>query len=200
MNAFCVETSDTELQVRFPEEVPLDGEAFFGFCQANRNLRIERDASGKVIIMPPVGSETSGRNASLTAQLYNWAKKDGTGKAFDATGGFELPNGATRNPDGAWISLNQWNRVPAQNRRRFANICPEFVLELRSETDRLPTLKAKMEEYLANGAKLGFLIDPFDAKAYVFRPHRDPEVLNRPASLSAEPEMPGLVFDLGDVW
>ena len=178
----------------------MDVEAFFGFCQANRNLRIERDASGKVIIMPPVGSETSARNASLTAQLYNWAKKDGNGKAFDATGGFELPNGATRNPDGAWIPLDTWNRIPEQKRRKFANICPEFVLELRSETDRLPTLNEKMDEYLANGAKLGLLIDPFEGKAYVFRPKRAPEILNRPGSLSVEPEMPGLIFDLSDVW
>ena len=200
MNALCVETADTELEVQFPGQLALDREAFFAFCQANPDLRIERDGSGKVIVMAPVGSETSGRNASLTAQLYNWTKKNGAGKAFDATGGFELPNGATRNPDAAWIPFEKWNLLPAQKRRKFAPLCPDFVLELRSETDRLPALLDKMKEYVANGAKVGVLIDPLEGKAYVFRPAREAEILNRPATLSAEPEMPGLIFDLGDVW
>lgn len=200
MNALCVETADAEFEVRFPKELPIDAAAFFDFCQANRNLRIERDASGNVLVMPPVGSETSGRNAALTAQLYNWAKADGTGKAFDASGGFALPNGATRNPDAAWIPLDKWNRVPQQARRRFATICPDFVIELRSETDRLHALKGKMEEYLANGARLGFLIDPIEGKVHIYRPNREPAILNRPATVSAQPEMPGLAFDLTDVW
>ena len=200
MNALCVETADREFEVQFPDQLALDREAFFAFCQANPSLRIERDDSGKVIVMAPVGSETSGRNAALTAQLYNWAKQTGAGKAFDATGGFELPNGATRNPDAAWIPFEKWNRLPAQLRRKFAPLCPDFVLELRSETDRLPTLLDKMQEYLANGAKVGVLIDPFEGKAYLFRPARAAEILNRPAKLSAEPEMPGLIFDLSDIW
>ena len=200
MNALSVETADTELEVQFPEQLALDREAFFAFCQANPDLRIERDGSGKVIVMAPVGSETSGRNASLTAQLYNWARKNGVGKAFDATGGFELPNGATRNPDAAWIPFEKWNLLPAPKRRKFAPLCPDFVLELRSETDRLPVLLEKMKEYSANGAKLGILLDPFEGKTYLFRPAREAEILNRPATLSAEPEMPGLMFDLGDVW
>lgn len=200
MNALCVETADAEFEVRFPQELPIDAGAFFDFCQANRSLRIEREASGNVIIMPPVGSETSGRNAALTAQLYNWAKADGTGKAFDATGGFELPNGATRNPDAAWIPLEKWNRLPPQARRRFATICPDFVIELRSEADRLLALKTKMEEYLLNGVRLAFLIDPIEGKVHSYRPNCEPVILNCPATLSAEPERPRLVFDLTDVW
>jgi Uma2 family endonuclease len=113
---------------------------------------------------------------------------------------FQLPNGATRNPDAAWIPLEKWNRIPQRARRRFAPICPDLVIELRSETDRLHSLQAKMEEYLANGAQLGFLIDPFEGTVHIYRPRRQPEILNHPSILSAEPEMSGLVFDLGDVW
>jgi Uma2 family endonuclease len=200
MNALCLETSDAEVAVRFPREFPTDEGGFFEFCQANRDLRIERDSAGLIIVMPPVGLETSGRNAALTAQLYNWSKIDGTGRAFDATAGFRLPNGAIRNPNAAWVPLEKWNRLPEQTRRRFATVCPDFVIALRSESDRLPTLKDKMQEYSANGAKLGFLIDPIEGKVHAYRPDRTPEILQRPTSLSPEPEMPGLVLDLTDVW
>ncbi len=200
MNALCVETADAEFELRFPQGLPQDAGAFFDFCQANRDLRIERDEAGNVIVMPPVGSESSGRNAALTAQLYFWAKADGRGKAFDATGGFELPNGAIRNPDAAWLRLDKWNSIPRQARRRFATVCPDFVIELRSETDRLPALQEKMAEYVANGAILGFLIDPLAGKIHCYRPNREPEILEGSSCLSAEPEMPGLVFDLADIW
>ena len=200
MNALCVETSDTAIQVRFPEKFPSDEETFFKFCQANPELRSERDSAGNVIIMEPVGAETGGRNAALTAQLYTWSKISGGGKAFDSSAGFRLPNGAIRSPDAAWVPLAKWNGVPASARKRFAPICPDFVIELRSESDRLAALEAKMAEYIANGAKLGFLIDPLEGKVHTYRPGQTFEVSGGPAQLSAEPEMPSLIFDLTDVW
>jgi Uma2 family endonuclease len=200
MNALCLETPETAMAVRFPREFPADEEAFFEFCQANPELRIERDSNGNVIIMPPVGTETGGRNAALTAQLYHWSKTNGTGKTFDSSAGFRLPNGATRNPDAAWVPLAKWSCVPAAARKRFAPICPDFVIELRSESDRLPTLRAKMTEYMVNGARLGFMIDPFEGKIHVYRQGQTSEISDRPSQLSAEPEMPGLIFDLTDVW
>lgn len=175
-------------------------DAFFDFCQVNKELRIERDAEGNIIIMSPTGAETGGRNASLTAQLYNWTKADGTGKSFDSNTGFELPNGATRSPDAAWLTLEKWNSLSSGERNRFARICPDFVIELRSPTDHLSAVQAKLEEYLANGSRLGFLIDPIEGRVHVYRPNSAPEILEKPSSLSAEPEMPGLAFDLEDVW
>jgi Uma2 family endonuclease len=178
----------------------MDRDAFFRFCQANRELGIERDAEGDIIIMAPTGTETGGRNAALTAQLYIWSKKDGSGKSFDSNTGFELPNGATRSPDAAWMSMDKWSALSPEERHGFARVCPEFVIELRSPSDRLDTLQAKMEEYLENGARLGFLIDPVEQVAVVYRPGRSPERLSHPAMLSAAPEMPGLSLDLDDVW
>ena len=200
MQAVCLETESEELRVRFGDEAPMDRDAFYRFCQANSELRIERDAEGNIIVMAPTGTETGGRNASLTAQLYVWAKQDSTGKSFDSNTGFELPNGATRSPDAAWLTLDKWNAIPSEERQRFAQVCPDFVIELRSPTDRLELLTAKMEEYVENGTKLGFLIDPIDENMTIYRPTSAPASLRRPEMLSAEPEMPGLVFDLDDIW
>ena len=200
MKALTVESNDRDLLVQFPDAIPMDRESFFHFCRTNDGLRIERDAEGNVIVMSPTGGETGKRNAALTARLYLWAKADGRGVAFDSDTGFELPNGATRSPDASWIPLDKWNAIPREERERFARICPEFVVELRSRTDRLSVLQAKLKEYVANGAQLGFLIDPLEQKVEVYRPGADVSIQEKPATLSAEPEMPGLVLDLEDVW
>ena len=200
MKALSVESSDRNLLVQFPKDIPMGREEFFDFCQANGELRIERDAVGNIIVMSPTGIETGGRNASLTSQVYVWTRNEGGGKSFDSSAAFELPNGATRSPDVSWLSPGKWNALPAEERGRFARVCPDFVIQLRSRTDRLSVLQAKMEEYIANGAKLGFLIDPQEGKVAVYRPGKDAEIQNKPMTLSAEPEMPGLVLDLEDVW
>lgn len=200
MQAVCLETEREELRVRFGDDAPMDRDAFFRFCRSNSELRVERDAEGNIIVMAATGTETGGRNASLTAQLYVWSKRGGTGKSFDSNTGFELPNGATRSPDAAWLTLEKWDLIPSDERQRFARICPDFVIELRSPTDRLDLLTAKMEEYLENGTKLGFLIDPVEETVTIHRSGMEPVLMRRPSTLSAEPEMPGLVFDLEDVW
>jgi len=200
MKALSLESADRNIRVQFPEDIPMGREAFFDFCQTNKELRIERDAEGNIIVMSPTEMETGGRNASLTAQLYNWAKGGGRGITFDSNTGFELPNGATRSPDASWLTQEKWDAIPSEERSRFARVCPDFVIELRSQTDRLTVLLAKMEEYISNGAKLGFLIDPLEAKVHVYRPGAEAEILDNPKTISAEPEMPGLVFVLADVW
>ncbi|MBD2296112.1 Uma2 family endonuclease [Anabaena sphaerica FACHB-251] len=186
------------LQMR--PNVMMTDDQFFDFCQLNRDYRIERNAVGDLLIMSPTGSETDERNFDLIGQLWIWTKKDGTGVGFGSSGGFTLPNGAVRSPDAAWIKRTNWEAIPAEQRKKFAPICPEFVIELRSETDNLKTLQEKMEEYINNGTQLGWLIDRKQRKVFIYRPHTAVEELNNPQTLSGEDLLPGFVLDLSQVW
>ncbi|PSF39127.1 hypothetical protein C7H19_03325 [Aphanothece hegewaldii CCALA 016] len=170
------------------------------FCQINRDLRIERTAEGAIVIMPPTGSETGGRNFSLTGQLAVWVERDGTGKGFDSNTGFILPNKAMRSPDVSWIKKKRWEAIPHEQRQKFAPICPDFVVELRSQTDSLKVLQKKMQEYLDNGALLCWLIDPIQKKVYIYRPDAEVVCLNNPKTLSGEPILSGFVLDLSKIW
>ena len=174
----------------------LAGNNFFEFCQANEELRFEITKEGEMLIMSPVGSEGGHRNFNLAVEFGTWVKADGTGIGFDSSTGFTLPNGAKRSPDVSWIRRERWEAIPKKQRKKFAPICPDFVVELRSETDALEALKEKMTEYIANGAQLGWLIDPLEKKAYVYRPRVRVKVLNRPKTLSGEPLLKGLKLDL----
>lgn len=171
-------------------------EAFWKLCMANRELRLERTASGGIVVMPPAGGESSGQNADLVVDLGIWARADGTGKVFDSSAGFTMPDGSVVGPDASWITLDRWLAVPEADRRRFTGICPDFVVELRSPSDRLPKLQRKMQRYLGYGVRLAWLIDPIAGRAEVYRPGRDPEVLDKPASLSGGDVLPGFVLDL----
>ena len=175
-------------------------EEFFRFCQLNRDLRIERTAQGEVIVMPPAWSETGAQNASITFQVAMWAKQDKTGITFDSSAGFTLPNGAVRSPDTSWITKERYEALTKEERQKFAHICPDFVIELRSGTDRLPDVQAKMREYIENGARLGFLIDPRTKRVHVYRPGRRPEILRNPETVSGEPVLPGFRLDLREIW
>jgi Uma2 family endonuclease len=175
-------------------------EQFYEFCLANRDLRIERTASGEVIVMPPAFSDTGNRNFNIAAQLWNWAERDGTGLGFDSSSGFTLPNGATRSPDAAWIKLERWNALTEQQKASFAPICPDFVIELRSASDTLSSLQKKMEEYIANGTVLGWLIDRKNRKVYIYRPHQELEILNAPETISGDPELLGLELVMAKIW
>lgn len=173
---------------------------FYAFCQTNRDLRIERTATGEVIVMSPAFSDTGHRNFRLIQQLANWADADGTGLGFDSSAGFRLPNGATRSPDAAWIQLERWNCLTPEQQSSFAPICPDFVVELRSASDSLSTLQEKLEEYLANGVRLGLLIDPKNRKVYRYRPGQPPEVLDDPAQVNCDPELSGFTLKMAPVW
>ena len=178
----------------------LTADEFFDFCQLNQDLRFERTAEGDILIMPPTGGLTSARNSRLVQQLVQWADRDGTGVVFDSSGGFNLPNGATRAPDVAWVRRSRLAALSAAQKERFLPLCPDFVIELCSPSEPLKGAQAKMDEYLANGARLGWLIDPQTRQVYVYRPRTAVECLDNPKSLSAEPTLPGLTVDLALIW
>jgi Uma2 family endonuclease len=186
--------------VQFHPIITLTEDQFYDFCQLNKDFRIERNVAGEIVIMSPTGAETDQRNFDLIVQLGIWTKLDATGVGFGSSGGFTLLNGAVRSPDAAWIKKTRWNTIPADLRKKFAPICPEFVVELRSETDGLKVLKSKMEEYIENGALLGWLIDRINRKVYIYRPNTVVEELDNPTTLSGEDTLPGFVLDLSAIW
>jgi len=189
------------LVVKMPSSVvEMNDDQFFDFCQANGELRIERTAEGDVLIMPLTGSGSGRRNAAINARLFNWAERDGTGVVFDSSTGFRLPNRAVRSPDAAWILKSRVDAFSEQEQEKFLPLCPDFVIELKSPTDRLVDLKSKMVEYIDNGARLGCLIDPEAHQVLVYRPGRPLQVLDHPQAVSAEPELPGFVLDLQGIW
>ncbi|AOY80595.1 Uma2 family endonuclease [Moorena producens JHB] len=159
MTRLLIQTQTVPVMVNLPGIIPMTPAQFSEFCLANRDLRIERTASGEVVIMPPVFSDTGNRNLKIAQQLANWADLDGTGETFDSSTGFTLPNGAIRSPDACWIKLESWNALTEEQKASFAPICPDFVIELRSASDTLSALQDKMQEYLDNGTSLGWLSD-----------------------------------------
>lgn len=200
MTTLRIQTETIPLTVDFPAIASMTERQFYEFCLANRDLRIERTANGEVEIMPPAFSDTGSRNSKIVQQLANWADQDGTGEVFDSSAGFTLPNGATRSPDASWIKLDRWNVLTDDQKASFAPICPDFVIELRSASDGLPRLQAKMREYIDNGAQLGWLCDRQNRTVYVYRPGRDPEFLENPDTVSGDPELPGFVLPMEKIW
>jgi Uma2 family endonuclease len=180
--------------------VRLTDEQFYQLCQDNEDLRLELTAEGDLIIMPPTGGITGSRNADATTQLTIWAKKDGTGLSFDSSTMFILPDGAKRSPDASWVSRERWDALSDEGREKFVPLCPDFVLELRSSSDNLSFLQDKMDEYISNGAGLGFLLDPKGKQVYVYRPGQPVESLDNPRTVSGDPVLPGFVLDLKDIW
>ncbi|MEH2182491.1 Uma2 family endonuclease [Nostoc sp.] len=174
---------------------------FAALAAANRDLTLERTADGELIVNPPTGWETGERNRSLTGQLDRWYEEnEDLGKAFDSSTGFILPNGATRSPDASWVSRERWQALTLEQKGTFPNICPDFVVELRSSSDRLGSLQTKMKEYIDNGALLGWLIDPQQRRVEIYRPRLAVEVLENPTELSGEAVLPGFVLNLRRVW
>jgi len=178
----------------------LTDELFVRLCQENPELRLELTAQGELIIMPPTGSETGWRNNEASFSLTAWSKRDGTGLVFDSSTGFTLPNGAKRSPDVSWIKRERWTALTKEQRREFAPLCPDFVMELRSPTDSLATLQAKLQEYIENGAQLGWLLDPFERRVYIYRPGQLVEVLDNPTTLNGDPVLPGFVLAVSELW
>lgn len=195
-----VVTEILPMVLKMQPEIIMNDDQFFDFCQLNRDLNIERDQLGDLLIMSPTGSETDERNFNLIVQLGIWTKKDGTGVGFGSSGGFTLPNGAVRSPDAAWIKKERWEAIPVEQRKKFAPICPDFVVELRSETDSLKTLQEKMAEYIENGVKLGWLIDRKQGKVFIYRPGQVVAELDHPQTLNGEDILPGFVLDLREIW
>ena len=182
------------------QAIKLTGEQFARLCQQNPDFRIELTAQQELVIMPPTGSRTGRRNSRLTRYLDLWAEAEGSGIAFDSSTMFTLPNGAIRSPDASWVRKERWDALTEDQQEGFAPLCPDFVVELRSRTDRLSDLHDKMQEYIDNGARLGWLIDPLDKRVYVYRPGQQLETLDDPATLSGDPVLPGFVLPVRELW
>ncbi|MCC5609302.1 Uma2 family endonuclease [Nostoc sp. CHAB 5834] len=188
------------LTVNLKPVLELTDEQFFQLCQANRDLRFERTATGELIIMPPTGGETGNRNAGLTAQLWIWNEQYKMGIAFDSSTGFKLPNGADRSPDASWLRLERWNALTQEQQTRFIPLCPDFVVELLSPSDSLKVAQEKMREYIDNGVRLGWLINRKLRQVEIYRSEKEVEVLESPATVSGEDVLNGFVLNLGLVW
>jgi len=183
-----------------PSKLRMNDDEFFQFCQLNPELRIERTSEGDIIVLAPTGGKTGSRNAKLIVAFGNWAAKDGSGLFFDSSTEFILPNGAGRAPDLSWIRNERWLVLTEKQQEQFPPVCPDFVVELRSATDRLQTLIKKMEEYIANGAQLGWLIDPLERKVHIYRPGATAEVMDDAKEVSGEPLLKGFVLDVQSLW
>jgi Uma2 family endonuclease len=188
------------LTVNLHSAIELTDDRFEQICSANRDLKFERTAQGELIVMSPTGSETGNWNSGLTGQLWFWNQQSQLGKSFDSSTGFKLPNGATRSPDLAWVRQERWDALTLQQKRKFAPLCPDFVVELRSVSDDLEDIRAKMREYLENGAVLGWLINPEDQQVEIYRLGQPVEILHRPVTLSGGAVLPGFVLDLREIW
>lgn len=190
-------TAPVKLNVR---RTKLTEEQFMQLCQENPELRLELTAQQELVIMAPAGSESGWRSGEVFYSLTAWAKKDGTGLSFDSSTGFTLPNGAVRSPDASWVRREKWNALTKEQREKFAPVCPDFVAELRSQADSLSDLHEKMREYIDNGARLGWLIDPLDKRVYIYRPGQPVETLDNPTALSGDPVLPGFVLPVRELW
>jgi Uma2 family endonuclease len=182
------------------KSIKLTDEQFHQVCLDNPELPLELTAQGVLIVMPPTGLPTGIRNSRLTRRLDEWAEQDGTGLAFDSSTLFTLPNGAKRSPDASWIKRERYDQLSEKEKEGFSPICPDFVIELRSRTDRLTTLQEKMAEYIENGAQLGWLIDPINKRVFIYRPDQPVECLDQPDSLSGESVLIGFNLNLLEIW
>ncbi|WP_201766573.1 Uma2 family endonuclease [Picosynechococcus sp. NKBG15041c] len=182
------------------ENCNFSDEQFFQLCQQNKNFRFERNAQGDLAIMSPTGGETSNRNIELSYQLQAWNRHTKLGMAFDSSGGFILPNGAMRSPDAAWIPLARWDTLEPEAKTRFLPLCPDFVVELLSPTDSLPRTQAKLQEFIDNGTRLGWLINRATHQVEVYRPDQPVETLELPEFLNGETVLPDFQLDLSTIW
>ncbi len=186
--------------ITIPQTFKVTDEQFQQIAAVNRDLRLERTATGELIVMSPTGSETGNRNLDISGQLWLWNRQTKLGVAFNSSSGFKLPNGADRSPDASWVKLERWQTLTPKEQEGFAPLCPDFAVELRSKSDNMEPLREKMREYIANGARLGWLIDRKNKKVEIYRQSQDVEILNNPSTLSGEDVLPGFVLDLTDVW
>jgi Uma2 family endonuclease len=176
--------------------VHLTDEQFYDLCMANRDLKLERNKEGELIVVSPVGGESGNQEADLIVDVGIWNRQTQLGKVFSSSTIFRLPNGAERSPDVAWVQLERWEALTPEQRVKFPPLVPDFAIELRSQTDRLKPLQEKMLEYLENGLRLGWLIDPQGQQVEIYRPGKPVEVVRLPAKLSGESVLPGFVLTL----
>jgi Uma2 family endonuclease len=190
----------TALTLDLSSVIRLTHEQFEQLALANRDLRLELTATGELVLMPPTGGTTGRRNSDLTYQIESWNRRSKLGVVFDSSTIFRLPNGAERSPDVAWVSLERWHALTLAEQDSFPPLCPDFVIELRSKSDRLRPLQAKLAEYQANGCRLGWLINGQDRQVAIYRSDREPETLDAPLTLSGEAVLPDLMMATSGLW
>ena len=173
---------------------------FWEFCILNPDLNVELTAAGEVVFMSPAGTATGARNLNVAGPVWQWAKDNKEGVAYDSSAGFVLPDKSVRAPDASWVRRERLANLTPQQRERFMPLCPDFVAEVASPSDRLADLQTKMEEYIANGAQLGWLLVPATRTVYVYRPGEPVATLENATSVSGDPVLPGFSLDLGPVW
>ena len=178
----------------------LTSEEFEKLCQDNPDRSFELTATGELIVMSPVGGESGNHESELGIDLGNWNRQTRLGKIFSSSTIFVLPNGAGRSPDAAWVELSRWEALTPEQRKKFPPLAPDFVIELRSATDRLPPLRTKMEEYRSNGVRLGLLIDPTNKQVEIYQPGKETAVLESPISIDCGEVMPGFVLSMSEIW
>ena len=178
----------------------ISDDRFESFCRQNPDVEMEMTKEGELVIIPPTGGRTGNRNFSLIVVFGNWLEKDGNGVGFDSSTVFKLPNGAKRSPDLSWVKNERWEKLTDEEQEKFPPICPDFVIELRSKSDSLKNLQNKMNEYIENGASLGWLIDPWEKKVHVYRPNAEIEILENPKQVSGEPLLKGFALNVRKIW
>jgi Uma2 family endonuclease len=186
--------------INFNSIVKLTDDQFYQLCRENPDVKFERNAQGKIIIMSPTGGETGSYNSEINADFVIWNRQTKLGICFDSSTCFKLPNGANRSPDVSWIEKTRWDALTAEQKQKFPPIAPDFVLELMSPTDSLKDTQNKMQEYMENQVKLGWLIDRKTRRVEIYRPKQEVEILESPTQLLGEDILPGFVLKLQTVW
>lgn len=190
----------TSLVVDFNSILQISNEQFQQLCSQNRDLQFEKTTEGELIIMSPTGGGTGKRNLTISGELYLWNRQQQLGVVFDSSTGFILPNGAIRSPDAAWIPNPKWQQLSSEEQEKFIPLCPDFVIELRSSSDRLKPLQEKMAEYLENGTRLGWLINRQDKEVEIYREGKEKEVLSDPLELLGEDVLEDFVLKMELIW
>lgn len=186
----------TAITINLNPIIQLTDDQFYQLCRANPDVKFERNAKGEIIIVSPTGGETGKRNAKLTTRFCLWNEQTNFGEVFDSSTCFKLPNGADRSPDVSWVKKERWEALTPEQKEKFPPIAPDFVLELISPTDTLKETQAKMQEYMDNQVRLGWLIDRKTRRVEIYRPGQALEVLESPTELSGEEVLPGFILDL----
>ena len=190
----------TAITLNLNSIIKLTSEQFYQLCEENPDLKLERNANGELIVMPPTGGETGKSNSTANAQIWTWNDRTELGEVFDSFTGFTLPNKADRSPDASWVEKSRWSALTPEQREKFIPLCPDFVIELISPSDRLKKTQEKMQEYMENGCRLGWLINRKKREVEIYRPGQDVEVLQSPLTLSGENVLPGFVLNLQKIW
>lgn len=190
----------TPLTLNLSPIIQLTSDQFYQLCAANPSLKLERNANGELIVMPPTGGETGKSNSNINAQLWWWNQQTQLGEVFDSSTGFTLPNNADRSPDAAWIEKSRWTALTPEQREKFIPLCPDFVIELLSPSDSLKKTEEKMQEYMENGCLLGLLINRQNRQVAIYRLGKKVEVLNAPTSISGEDILPGFTLNMQQIW